>query len=538
MSHRIDADLEVVGSAAVSGSLLADGQMALSGDVSPAVIAANQNNYAPPGMPSVNRIRLQASTNVDITGLDSTGSENGGIIVIVNVGSANDITLKSESSGSLAANRFNLLGGFDVVIAANECCTVMRDTGLQRWIQVAGAMGGGAGPTGPTGPTGATGATGPTGATGATGATGSTGAAGTTGATGPAGVAYMFLYGDGSDGDVSLSSGTTTLTRDMFYRNLTLSGTAEIITAGFRVYVEQTLDIQAAKVGAIRHNGASATSFSAVAALTGGYGWYGSGGGGAGATSGNTAGSGPQAMSLGKVSYFGGGGPGGSVSARGGGTGALTSNGGTSGVIGVMQQHGAWKTPPLAGFAYAGPGTVSNGYDGIGGGQGGGGGGSGFSAGGTHGQGGGGGGGGGIVIVAAANVHTSLSTPAGVIQANGGNGANGTAATGTNSGGGGGGIGAGGGAAILMAGGLTGVSVAGLVTADGGNGGAGGNGIGTGWGGMGACGGYGGTAACFNFGSGNKSVSAPLTTPTTPSTPTGNTGTAGGAGVQSRANLA
>src|SRR3990167_10676965 len=49
------------------------------------------------------------------------------------------------------------------------------------------------------------------------------------------------LFGDGSDDDVVISSGTTTLTRDMFYKNLTISGTGILNTASFRVYVSQDL---------------------------------------------------------------------------------------------------------------------------------------------------------------------------------------------------------------------------------------------------------------------------------------------------------
>jgi hypothetical protein len=44
-------------------------------------------------------------------------------------------------------------------------------------------------------------------------------------------------FGDGSDGDVTINSGTTTLTRDMYYHNLTLSGTGILNNGGFTIYV-------------------------------------------------------------------------------------------------------------------------------------------------------------------------------------------------------------------------------------------------------------------------------------------------------------
>lgn len=51
-------------------------------------------------------------------------------------------------------------------------------------------------------------------------------------------VAVKGVFGDGSDGDVTIST-PTTLTRDMFYNNLTYS--ADITTGGFTIYVKDTL---------------------------------------------------------------------------------------------------------------------------------------------------------------------------------------------------------------------------------------------------------------------------------------------------------
>src|ERR1700677_5177942 len=61
--------------------------------------------------------------------------------------------------------------------------------------------------------------------------------------------------GDGSDGNAVISSGTTTLSRDMFYGNLTINGTGQIATNGFRIFVAGILDLTAAPVGAINANG-------------------------------------------------------------------------------------------------------------------------------------------------------------------------------------------------------------------------------------------------------------------------------------------
>jgi hypothetical protein len=117
---------------------------------------------------------------------------------------------------------------------------------------------GAAGPTGPQGLKGATGATGWTGASGATGATGPTGASGAkgdtgaagpsgttgaTGATGPAGAGGGGgLFGDGADGNQTISTNTQ-LTRDMYYRNLTIAPAVTLNPGGYRVFVAEVLTL-------------------------------------------------------------------------------------------------------------------------------------------------------------------------------------------------------------------------------------------------------------------------------------------------------
>jgi hypothetical protein len=86
------------------------------------------------------------------------------------------------------------------------------------------------GPAGQPGPRGATGATGPQGDTGATGATG------------PAGIGVDTLFGNGSDGNVTISSATT-LTRDMYYRNLTVAPGQSLDAGGYRIFVSGALTL-------------------------------------------------------------------------------------------------------------------------------------------------------------------------------------------------------------------------------------------------------------------------------------------------------
>lgn len=48
------------------------------------------------------------------------------------------------------------------------------------------------------------------------------------------------IFGEGTDGPVTISSGTTFLTKDMYYTNLTVDSGATLFTNGFRVFVNGT----------------------------------------------------------------------------------------------------------------------------------------------------------------------------------------------------------------------------------------------------------------------------------------------------------
>lgn len=60
------------------------------------------------------------------------------------------------------------------------------------------------------------------------------------------------MFGDGSDGSATIS-GTTTLSRDMFYTTLTVQNGGVLETAGFRVYAKTSATIDSG--GTVRNNG-------------------------------------------------------------------------------------------------------------------------------------------------------------------------------------------------------------------------------------------------------------------------------------------
>lgn len=99
-------------------------------------------------------------------------------------------------------------------------------------------------------------------------------------------------FGSGTDGDVTLSSGTTNLTRTMYYNNLTLSGNAVLNTAGFKIFVREKLTIQDnARISNDGANGNNATGNTpgSVPSSTAGVEVGEGAAGGAGATQNNNA---------------------------------------------------------------------------------------------------------------------------------------------------------------------------------------------------------------------------------------------------------
>lgn len=86
--------------------------------------------------------------------------------------------------------------------------------------------------------------------------------ASSTGATGaklfitPAKLANFFSgFGDGSDGALAISSGTTTLSADKQYTSVSVTGTAILETAGYRIYCQGTVTVDANSGACIRNNG-------------------------------------------------------------------------------------------------------------------------------------------------------------------------------------------------------------------------------------------------------------------------------------------
>ncbi len=296
-------------------------------------------------------------------------------------------------------------------------------------------------------------------------------------------------YGDGRDGNVTVT-GAVSLTRDMYYSTLEISGAGAIDTAGHRVYA-QVLDLSLASAGAIKFNGAngSAGSYGGVGGAGGAavVGTFVSVSGDRGGGSQGSSGPAPSVTAAAQRTTFASFIP---YKRRAGDGGRPISDGvwlnyyaatGTYNYTDEVQY-----LPAVDPWANAWRGKL------IGGGVGGGGGGAGGSDGsaglGNSGSGGGGGASGGLLFIAAKTIVATTATAAGAIQAKGGaGGAGGDGySSGNGGGGGGGGSGGSGGTVVILCDAVydgdsvddeTSTGFADVIDVSGGAGGQGGNGF-------------------------------------------------------------
>lgn len=281
-------------------------------------------------------------------------------------------------------------------------------------------------------------------------------------------------FGDGSDGDVTISSDTD-LARDMFYNNLTVNNGITLSSKGFRVFCAGTITLtgtgKISGTGAVGTAGGNTGGAGGGGAAVAGYTHATAGSnGGAGANLNGGNGTGGAAVTgFGSNGAAGGaGGTGVGSAGTAGAAGTLTPSAAASGNFRSLQNLLLWRLFP------DGSSPVAIKYHG---GAGGGGAGAGGNAGNSEGGGGGGGGASGYGILVAGRTITGT----GNIESkggNGGNGGNGNVA-GSNSRGGGGGGGGGAGALVCVVYGNN-ASWSGNIVVTGGTGGTGGTGQGGG----------------------------------------------------------
>lgn len=114
----------VIGGAAVPSSA--------TNVISPAQITSNQNDYNPTGFSSANVVRLDLSADFNISGFSSLLSSDVVIKKIINIGSGT-VTLKHQSTNSVAANRILIPGYADLPLFTDDCVDIFYDITTQRW---------------------------------------------------------------------------------------------------------------------------------------------------------------------------------------------------------------------------------------------------------------------------------------------------------------------------------------------------------------------------------------------------------------------
>ena len=265
----------------------------------------------------------------------------------------------------------------------------------------------------------------------------------------------LLVFGDGSDGDVTISTATTTLSRDMYYNNLTIGSAGGLNPNGYRIFVKGTLSI--ASGGLIARNGSNGgngntgvtggTDVGGVAGASLSHGTlFGSYSGAVGGVGENSNGGDATNGGNGSAIYYS---PVTNATACSGGAGGNGAVGGTApgagGTKGTVNTVVSLPTNLInilnfyPSEAVSMPASTTIAYYKINSVNGAGGGGEGASSPGYGGSGGGSGSNGGTIYIAANNFVSLGSVTA--VGGNGGNGGNGGAANGSGGGGGAGGSG-------------------------------------------------------------------------------------------------
>ena len=101
-----------------------------SGTISPTQLAVSTDNWAPTGLSTASRIRIDVAGAIDLTGI--TAGALGRRIRLINI-TASTITLKHDVT-STAANRFYCPGAVDFSLTQYRTVEIEYDTTFSRWM--------------------------------------------------------------------------------------------------------------------------------------------------------------------------------------------------------------------------------------------------------------------------------------------------------------------------------------------------------------------------------------------------------------------
>ena len=111
---------------------LINGLFSLTGDISPAQIVANTDNYNPTGLSTASTLRLSTDASRNLTGI--AGGSDGRLLIIHNIGSFNLVLMDDVTS--TAANRFQL--NADMTLLPDQSVLLQYDSTSSRWRVLGG----------------------------------------------------------------------------------------------------------------------------------------------------------------------------------------------------------------------------------------------------------------------------------------------------------------------------------------------------------------------------------------------------------------
>jgi hypothetical protein len=115
---------------AILGKIIQLGRLDLAGDITPAALTANTNDWNPTGLSTASTIRFSTNAIWSITGL--LGGQDGRILTLYNVGSFAAI-FPNQSSSSATGSRFAF--GSDIIVGPNQGLILQYDatSGVSSW---------------------------------------------------------------------------------------------------------------------------------------------------------------------------------------------------------------------------------------------------------------------------------------------------------------------------------------------------------------------------------------------------------------------
>jgi hypothetical protein len=117
------------GDKTIQNALSVGEEVHLTGDLTPAQITADQNNYNPANCATNTVLRLDTSKLWTITGIDCSKAD-GRVLTVINVGSM-PLRLADEDAASTAANRFDF--DQDIYLGPIEAVILIYDSTASRW---------------------------------------------------------------------------------------------------------------------------------------------------------------------------------------------------------------------------------------------------------------------------------------------------------------------------------------------------------------------------------------------------------------------